>query len=1113
MTDAASRAQIEAANPAQSTWLSANAGSGKTRVLTGRVAWLMLEGCAPERILCLTYTKAAAGEMQNRLFAQLGSWAMMADDALRAALTKMGVPAAGLDSARLDHARTLFARAIETPGGLKIQTIHAFCAALLRRFPLEAGVSPQFTELDERSQKLLIEDVLNAMAEGPEVDLVDGLMVHLTGQSAEGICHEILGNRAAFETPKARGDIMAAFDLPADWTPAAVPAQMLRPEVLTALNTLREATRLDSGVTMTRLSSALAPLDLTVPSDAALNALLEAMLTQKFTPRKTPVTKKVLAGLGEDIVHHLQEVALAAVEQRRLGIAAERTHALHAFAHPFVTRIEADKAARGALDFDDMIQKARALLARSEVAQWVLYRLEGGIDHILVDEAQDTSPAQWDVITALAQEFYAGEGAEAEAQRRMFVVGDKKQSIYSFQGADPAQFDAQRDAFQARFDAVGSPFKARELQYSFRSAPAILRLVDRTFAEGRGPGAGDALHHAAFFDQKPGRITLWDPIDKTEAEDEDRDWFDPVDRPARNHHSVQIAAQVADQIAAMIDPAHPMPIEVGEERRAIQAGDILVLVQRRKEVFHQIIAACKARDLPLAGADVLKIGGEIAVRDLTALMKFLALPEDDLSLAAVLRSGLFGWSEDDLFRLAHDRPNTVLWRSLTARETAFPDTVAILRDLRDLADFLRPYELLDRVLTRHKGRRNLLKRLGQEAEEGIDALLAQAIAFESAAVPSLDGFIVWLEADEIKIKRQADTTGGLIRVMTVHGAKGLEAPVVILPETQKIKPREGGALVAGPGGVTAWRPKADDAPEALRAEREHAAAADRQERDRLLYVAMTRAESWLIVGAAGDIGETPEDSWYGMIHAGLLGMGAMRIDMGLELTEGDWNSLPEAPKPEPCKRTQTPDWIGIPPTRPDPAPTPESPSQMGGAKALAGDAGLDEEAAKARGTLIHLLLEHLPNVPAPERHALAQRLIAGMGQDPDASGDLIAEACQVLATPALVEIFAPDTLAEVAYTAPPLPGREAPQRGAIDRLIVTPELVRVIDFKSNAIVPATSAEVPLGLLRQMGAYHHGVQTIYPGRTIRLEILWTRSAELMVLPHDLVMRAMETPVDG
>ncbi|MCB1348232.1 MAG: UvrD-helicase domain-containing protein, partial [Maritimibacter sp.] len=589
---------------------------------------------------------------------------------------------------------------------------------------------------------------------------------------------------------------------------------------------------------------------------------------------------------------------------------------------------ETRKQARGWLDFDDLILRAGALLNDPALAAWVLYRLDGGIDHILVDEAQDTSPDQWRVIESLAREFTSGESARSERMRTLFVVGDMKQSIYSFQGADPTGFSRMQGQFESAFGQVGVKLRELELEYSFRSSLAILNLVDHALET--APGLGREVKHLTFDMARPGRVDLWPVIEK-EDDAEPGHWTDPVDLPAPTDAPVKLAGLVADTILEMTRTG-TVPAKGGGLRR-VTPGDIMVLMRRRSPMFHEIIRACKSRGVAVAGADRLRIGGELAVKDLTAVLAFLATPEDDLSLAAALRSPLFGLSEDALFRLAHPRGRAYLWTALR-ENAAHAGTVAILTDLRDEADYLRPYELIDRILTRHDGRRRLVARLGTEAEDGVDALLAQALAYERIEVPSLTGFLTWLAAEEVEIKRQMDSAGDRVRVMTVHGAKGLEAPVVILPDTGKRTLQDRDKLVEIAGG-TAWKIARDDAPQVLRAAAEARAEREREEQMRLFYVAMTRAESWLIVAAAGDVGKDGDgETWYRIAKAGMEAAGAVTQDFaggpGLRFETGDWGGA-AAPQETAAGggHAPLPAWAHAPAPVPEKPPRLLSPSDLG----------------------------------------------------------------------------------------------------------------------------------------------------------------------------------------
>ncbi|MGL5011814.1 MAG: UvrD-helicase domain-containing protein, partial [Paracoccaceae bacterium] len=564
-------------------------------------------------------------------------------------------------------------------------------------------------------------------------------------------------------------------------------------------------------------------------------------------------------------------------------MAAEKTAALHGFAQHYLPAYAARKAGRGVRDFDDLITRARALLTDASVAQWVLYRLDGGIDHILVDEAQDTSPEQWQVLERLTEAFLDGD-TRRDRQRTIFVVGDKKQSIYSFQGADVAAFDAMKGRFQAGLAQVGATLREQDMVHSFRSSPAILRVVDATFDRADVESVGGRMRHVAHFDAMPGRVELWPVIASTKAE-EDPDPTDPVDLTTEEHHAAQMGRRVADWIADQLAMGLQVPTRDGA--RVAQAGDFLVLVQRRSKIFDAVIGACKARGLAIAGADRLMLGQELAVKDLLALLSFLATDIDDLALAAVLRSPLGGLTEGELYGLAQGRAGSLWLRLVEARET-YPAVHAMLADLRNVTDLLRPHDLIERALTRHGGRLQLVGRLGREAEDAIDELLTQALAYEASEVPSVTGFLTWLDAGEIEVKRQMETDGGQIRVMTVHGAKGLEAPIVILPDTADRRPQDREQVFAVKDGSVIWAMNKDDSPGVILEERAARKAKRDAENDRLLYVAMTRAQSLLAVGAAGEVSETG-NAWYRQIAAGMERVGGVvRADGGMSVAFGDW---------------------------------------------------------------------------------------------------------------------------------------------------------------------------------------------------------------------------------
>lgn len=1117
--DDATQKQIDAANPNSSTWVSANAGSGKTRVLTDRVARLLFEKVDPKNILCLTYTKAAASEMQNRLFKRLGSWAMMPNDGLRQDLQRMGI-AGPLDAASLSHARTLFARAIETPGGLRIQTIHSFCSSILRRFPLEAGVSPQFREMEDREAELLRSEVLDEMAEGENAPLIAEIAHVVTDDALARLTADIVKSRAMFGPKVSTKDIADFLGVPADADKSdAIKIAFSGGED----GLVEEIAQICANLSATyqKFAKTLKSLNLSNPSVDDFEVVKKQFLygSGDKEGRSKSVNfpqsnHKAAVEAFEPIINDLHDWMdrTAAAHQFQLACdARDRARLLVRFANTYLPAYENRKLRSGLLDFDDLIDKARLLLTDPLVAEWVLFKLDGGIDHVLVDEAQDTSPTQWAVIEALTREFTSGQGARSDAKRTIFVVGDKKQSIYSFQGADPEEFDRMRDYFSRSLAETDTPLFATELQYSFRSSAAILSLVDQTFTRDLAEGLEPNVQHHAFKSSLPGRVDLWPIIPDAEAI-EPRPWYDPFDVVTEEKADVQLAQLIARQIKRMIGKETiPAESDGKQVRRAITPGDFLILVQQRKTLFSEIIRACKNEGLAIAGADVLKLQEQLAVRDIVALLRFLALPEDDLSLAAALRSPMFEWSEQDLFSVAHPRDKgCYLWTALRNRQD-HPKTLAVLNDLRRQADFLRPYDLIQRILVRHDMRKRLVERLGAEADDALDALLAQALSYEQSATPGLTGFLHWIESEDVKVKRQIDSAGDQIRVMTVHGSKGLEAPIVILPETTARDIRINDTILEA-DDVPLWKMPSKEMPD----RQQQLIEAKRQdvirERRRLLYVAMTRAEKWLIVCGAGK--ETDDkEAWHDVIGQAMDHAGAYEQSIGdiqikrYQIFDWDQGEVVERPTP-PIVSVDAPKFA-VAPEYPKRQQT-LSPSDLGGAKAIGGDAGDDQETALARGRLIHKLLEHLPLYPADQWRSVAQKIV---GSDRDAmiiSGteDIVRTTIALLENDSLSRLFGPDALAEVDITAnlSTLDGQRI--HGSIDRLIVEEGAIYCIDFKTNKTVPNSPAETPEGLLRQMGAYVEALEQIYPDHKVFPQILWTQTGYLMDLPRDLVISALQ-----
>ncbi len=1125
--DAATEAQVRVADPGAAAWVSANAGSGKTKVLTDRVARLLLSGISPQRILCLTYTTAAASNMQIRLFDRLGGWSMMPDPDLREQLELLGQDPASLDNEHLRRARTLFARALEAPGGLRIQTIHSFGSAILRRFPLEAGVSPHFISLEGRTAQDMRDSALDLVAERSPA-LMRSVSRYVNRDELSTVVGNIFSHRQRFATPIAEQEICEIFQLD---HPLPQPVEMIR-QLFSEADCQLLATLIRAlpwgGKTDLMAMNRLVDIDPDCLLRSDLDRLQRVFLVGPgaripFSPKidKFP-TKRVRESLGQIVCMALNSymTRVATIRKWVLAVeAAEKTLTLHHFARELLEAYGNRKRQVSALDFEDLILKTLELLQNPDTAEWVLFKLDDGVDHILVDEAQDVSRNQWEIVSRIAEEFTAGIGAR-DRERTVFAVGDEKQSIYGFQGAAPEKFAEMRVHFRDRYRETGKEFCEDTLQYSFRSSPAILQIVDRVFHRRAEPGFHGSAEHLAFKSDLPGRVDLWPAVNPAPGKDRP-DWHRFQLTRVADGARERLARGIAAYIRKITDPENPAFIRSGGQNRPISYGDILILVRRRNDLFHLIINNLKSAGLPVAGTDRLRLEEDLAIKDVRAILSFLASQSDDLSLAASLRSPIFQLSEEQLYSIAHNRGDATLWQSLEAREAEFPATVAMLRDLLDQARKLKPYELIEHLLTIQGARQRLVARLGPVVNEPIDAILQRAMEYDREEASSLTGFLEW-SGGEFEIKRQLDQAGNEIRVMTVHGAKGLESPVVILPDTDKRSvtppPTE---LLMTENGTPLWNVSRDDRVGELEHAADRYCELEENEELRLLYVAMTRAESWLIIAGAG---QTGQGSWYDLVGRAMTFSNVEHLDPEMEMTPDEDQSILRVghgqwPKQGDLQRRKTviveplPELARVPVDRPERPPEIRSPSRLGGAKSIIadrpGESTDDGKSAIDHGNMVHLLLEHLPAIRPKDRREFAGKLLAG--RYPDLGGDQFEqvhdEAVGMLENPGLAHLFGASSMAEIGITAPLASLDGDRMLGYIDRLVIGENRILAVDFKSNMVVPSREEDVPEGILRQLGAYHEGLAEIYPDRDVDVAVLWTRTGQLMPVDSQLCIDAL------
>lgn len=1101
-------AQAAAADPRAHAWVAASAGTGKTQVLSARVLRLLLAGVAPDAILCLTFTKLAAAEMQDRVMRTLAGWATAEDPT--ADLAALGAPT---DLATRTRARRLFARVLEAPRGIAIQTIHAFAQSLIASFPVEAGVAPGFAVLDERDgaalrRRLLADAIERAAPDDPfladlEVIARDGGEARLN-DIVRGLVPygELLSSRPAEAMlPLVR----RALGLPVDGEAEA--ALRLAHGRLDRQGLTRLAAALGrcSGVNALKLADGLAAWLALREPHLGHEAFARLFLTQKGEPKqgKTLVPKEADAadpslrpfceGLCAELVAIAEEQALYAIADHaaralRIGQRLGRDWA-------------AAKARMGVVDYDDMIAAARRLLGSAGAADWVRFKLDSRIDHVLVDEAQDTNPGQWDIVIALVEEFFAGAGAREvpDLGRSLFVVGDYKQSIYRFQGADPRYYVDKGEDLALRAGDARQDWRNVPLATNFRSVPAILRVVDAVIADiGHSVFArdGQVPAHVAHR-QGEGAVLLWPPL-LPEVDEDDPDAEAP-DIPAE----VQLARRIAATIRDWLDPADPLIL--GARGRVAVPQDILVLVRERGRLSGALVAALHDAGVPVAGVDRLRLAEPLAVADLLALVRFVSQPADDLTLAALLVSPFGGLDHDQLLGLAHDRPGT-LWQAVQG--SAEPAVVAArdwLAEVLGFADLASPHQFFERVLSgRLGGRRRLLARLGEEARDAIDAVLDQALAYEARHAPTLQGFLAWVEADDLIIKRDPEAPLDAVRLMTVHGAKGLQAPIVILADACLPPKSDGGPVpvdVGGdtvpifvPGGLPVSGPL-----DAVMTERDHEAE---REHCRLLYVALTRAEDLLCIGGVAPAkGGLHEGSWHARVAAALDTLEVVEQDRPhwpgtLVYRTGAVKPLMPTEIVPASGRSLLPDWATTPAPQEARPPRPLSPSALAGDTVAAPPPGPGAQAAAARGSALHRLFERLPALPASQRRRVGEAWCAAAGHEPA----LVDEVLRVLDDPAFAAVFADGALTEAPVAA--VVGNQV-IAGTVDRLLVTDSEILVVDFKTGRRVPDSAAAADVFHLRQMAAYAAALAQVFPARSVRAALLYTAGPRLVEIPPSLL----------
>ncbi len=1114
-------AQRQAADPSVSVWVAASAGSGKTRVLSNRVLNLLLGGTDASKILCLTFTKAAAAEMENRIAGRLSRWVSLSDAELTEEINDLGGYAP--DDKIKKRARQLFAKMLDTKGGMKIMTIHSFCQTLLKRFPTEAGVIPNFKGIDESDAKILLSSAIEKCLNAQDLRAcTDTLSLYMSGDEISSALMGMDKDRAKLEKTLSHygsvdnicNEIYRRFDINENDTEESLAQSFVNIPDENKLKFLAESMTAGGEKAKKSAESILAFLSL--PKEKRLETLDDyklAFLKKDGTYRK--VLTKATESLTPLFNEEYERIYELLQKQKSVKLVRGAIAFLRLSFGVFACYAK-EKSLRGYLDFTDLILKARELLQAG--TPWVLYKLDGGISHILVDEAQDTNPEQWDIINALTDEFFAGYGASNE-NRTVFAVGDKKQSIFSFQGANPDKFNANKERFSSALNALGDKLHIIPLQVSFRSAQSVLDLVNMVLSNPEAScgviDEDESCEHISYRKGQAGRVEIW-PLEPVEETDEE----DPFQPPIDNHPHQSAQDRLASKIAAKIKNMLTAD-KLESENRKIVPSDIMILVRHRGSFFEKMVRALKELQIPVTGVDRMVISDQLACMDLIALGNFLCLPEDDLNLACLLKSPLCGFTEEELFTIAAERGNKSLWKSLIAKSeeegmsgSKYAQTAEFLQDLQDKTDWLIPSALYGFVLGAKKGKRAILQRLGYDAEDAIDEFYNLVLDFEKSNIPSLQGFLLWLKQRDVEIKRDLEQ-GGLnaVRITTVHGSKGLEAPIVFLPDTISMPSMNDRLFWLGGSDayIPFWTVKTGlvtaDALEA----RETAKAKQIAEYKRLLYVALTRPRDRLYITGwenrkikQKNKEETNKNKkageyWYNLILSSVPPEYKLQIDEGekIVLFNPQEAACEKAKLLTENKKSEIPEWANKAPAEEPIPPKPLSPSRFAEAEETPSYPSPMDDArqkAVAKGNIVHKLLEILPDIKPELRAEKANKWLQKTAADftEDERLDMVNKVTEIMDNPKFKEFFGDKSKAEVSII-----GLidDKSFSGKIDRLAVLNDKVVVIDYKTGK--PSTSyADIPPAYKEQMRIYKQLLEKVFSDKKIETFLLWTENTSLM-----------------
>lgn len=839
-------------NPAYSFWINASAGTGKTTILVKRVLGLLANKVEAKRILCLTYTKAAAIEMAERIKQELSNWIFLQEEELVQILTNL--LNREITKTDIAHARKLFIFILETENSLNIQTIHSFCQKIIRSFAFEIGISSDFALIKEEDYTDLIFSVKEQIYNKSYNDqliftALKDINLYGSEDSLNSVFREIaekisfytkifknasyleLNNNlkktlkiTSLSTQEIYNDFLEYyqdFSLARDILSAGNQSEQTKGDFLKIWHFLTPEEKLDR-----------------------LDEYLDIFMTKEREPRKNLLSsnlKKKFPDL-EIILLNEQDRIINFINRLNNFKLWKLSSALTIIASTFTKLFNKIKKEKNILDYHDLIHYTQELFVNNSAKDFVLYKIDSKLDHLLIDEAQDTSPEQWDIISKLTEDFFSGESYECE--KSLFVVGDEKQSIYSFQGANHSFYHNTYNYFKQKILSSKRNFLELELDHSYRSSTIPLKLVDKIFNQQSIKNSVSSkitpIKHISMRSQDFGRIEVLPCITETTS-------------------AAQILANnIAMKIKVILDSKTTI------DNHLVQPRDIMVIVKTRDDFYYKLIQSCNELNIPINGLDRINLNNYIGIEDFILIIKFALMPHDDLNLATILKSPLFNISEENLLEICALRSNSV-WQEIQNRANLdeFIDIYSKLNAILN-NNYMKPSEFINYILYDLEAKEKFIARLGQEFIFFLNNFWERVLQFEQENIPTLHAFLEWFIKSKHEIKKTFSPEENKAQILTSHGAKGLQAKIVILPDTTKMFSTKVDSLLEFSENILYWNGNSNYQNDYIIAKKLCVKAEKYHEYLRLLYVALTRAENWLIIAGFSNL-KLNKDCWYNLI--------------------------------------------------------------------------------------------------------------------------------------------------------------------------------------------------------------------------------------------------------